>query len=87
MKVIPLEGPVKRTCIRIDQEFVWIKSMPVLRIVWAVDPVAIKKPWLRIRQMTVQDVVGASGQLHAGNLMRTVFVEQTKLNSFRICRE
>jgi hypothetical protein len=61
--------------------------VPVLRIVRAVDPVAVEKPQLRIRHIAVKDFVGSLGQHYADNLMRTVFVEQTKLNLFGICRE
>src|SRR6267143_4804629 len=57
-RIAPPQPAVQRLGIGIDQQLVGIKAVPIRRIVWSVDAVAVKEVRARIRQVSVPDFIG-----------------------------
>ncbi len=79
-RVIPLQFADDLFGVGVDQQFVMVEAMAVLRIVRAVHSVAIKGARACIGQITVPDLVGEFGQLDALDLFLAFSVEQAEFD-------
>src|SRR5207237_10127851 len=57
-RIAPPQPAVQRFGIGIDQQLVGVKAVPIRRIVWSVDAVAVKEVRASIRQVSVPDFIG-----------------------------
>ena len=64
-----------------------IEAMTTLRIIRAVNAIAVELTRSCIRQVGMPDLVGVLGELYAVELALTGLVEQADLDLFRILRE
>ena len=76
----PLQFADQLLGIRVDQQFVGVEAVTVLRLVRAVDAVAIHQARVRIGQVAMVDLVRVFGQLDAFELMLAGGVEQAQLD-------
>ena len=63
--------------IRVKQQSVGIKTMPHLRLPWAVGPQAIEQAGPGVRQVAMPDVMRAGGEFDAGSFLRAGFIKHT----------
>jgi len=73
--------------IGVDQQLVRVETMAGVRLVGAVDAIAVDLPRVRVRQVAVPDLVGVLGQLDALDFGLALVVEQAQLDLCRVRRE
>src|SRR5690606_20574574 len=78
--VIPLHRPQQLPRIRVYQQLLRVEAVPPGWLVRPVCAVAVDQAWLRIRQITVPDLVGAFRQWQALHFPATLRVEQAELH-------
>src|SRR5262245_51144597 len=87
MSIAPGQTPADPFGIGIDQKLVRIEAKAALRLIRAVDPIAVELPRRHVVEITVPDVFGALRQLDALDLATAVAVEQAKHHLFSIRRK
>jgi hypothetical protein len=70
-------GQFAQMCARvgIEQQLIGIETMPVLWVVWAVDPIAVQPARSDTGEIPVMDFVGVLGQRDPLDFMRSRFIE------------
>jgi len=82
--VVPSNRADVRAGVGIQQQFIGIESMAVFRLVRPMNPVAIYRSRLQIRDVAVPDFVGEFRQVNAMQLALSRFVEEAHLYSCRV---
>ena len=84
----PVDRAGDRLGIRIEQELRAVEAHAALRIVRAVNAIAVKLPGPHVRQKQMPDLVGVLGHRDADVLLRRLgAIEQAKIHRRRILRE
>ena len=71
---------VQRLGVGVDQQLVRVEAVAVLRVVGAVDAVAVELPGPHVGQIAVPDLVGVFGQRDAVGLAPALLVEEAQLD-------
>ena len=77
---IPLELVGMGAGIGVEHQLVWIKAVPRVRLVGAMDAVAIEGARSDLGQVPVEDLVGVFGQLNPCHLLVAGAVEEADLD-------
>src|SRR5277367_4246803 len=73
--------------IRVEQQLVRVKSVTLLRLVWAVHTIAVDRAGPNSRQVAVPNLISVFGQTDARGLALAVLVEQADLHLGRMRRK
>src|SRR5689334_12006507 len=76
----PAQGAYMGLGVWVKQQFVRVETMAVLRIVWAVNAIAVNRPRARVGEISVPDLVGIFGQFDASDFLAAVRLEQAELD-------
>src|ERR1700691_3404228 len=79
MRVAPTDGPLNLFSVRIQQQFVMIKTMALLRSVRAVDAVSVQLPGTHLGQIAVPYHVSLFGKRDANTLAPPRIIKQAEL--------
>src|SRR5580700_12244240 len=77
---IPLQFTNVGARVWIEEQLIRIKPMPILRLVWAVDAVAVDRSGLHFRQIAMPDLIRIFRQRDALHFVLTLSVEEANLD-------
>src|SRR5438309_842513 len=87
MKIARDERTCERLGIGIEQQLVGIEAMAMLRLIGAMNAVAVLCAWADIGEIAVPDIVGALQQAEPLQLAAIAGIEQAQFDLLRICRK
>src|ERR1700693_1118737 len=73
-RIVPAEEPVDRLSIGVDQQLRRIETLPVVRIVRTIDPIAIPQTGLRALQIDMPEAVRLFGNRYSASLQLFVAI-------------
>jgi hypothetical protein len=86
-RVVPLQGAMQPLGVGIDQQLVRVEAVAGLRLIGAVDAIAVEPARAQVGQIAVPDLVGELGQDDARGLAPVIVVEQAELDLLGIRRK
>src|SRR5882757_5929691 len=87
MKITRDQRTCERLRIGIEQQFVGIEAMAMLRLIGAMNAIAVLCAWADIGEIAVPDIVGALRQADSLQLTAVAGIEQAQFDLLRICRK
>jgi hypothetical protein len=84
---VPFQLPGVGAGVGVEQQFIPVEAVSVLRLIRPVDPVSVKGTRPNIRQVSVKNLVGVFGKLDTVGLAFSALIEQADFNLGGVCRK
>ena len=82
--IVPLNFTYQFTGIGVNKQLIGVEAVAVLRIVGAVNAVAIQRPRFQVRHIAVPDLMGIFRQFQTGDFCFSRRIKQTQLHPLSV---